>query len=349
MLSADEPPPPEASSVVLVRIDHVFEERVIRALVEAGPDRVIAIPGAGAPVAVAAHVRPGLRAELAVSLAQGSTTGLPEGVEVIEPGQLSGAYEHALRKREAPYVMPLSPETLPAVERRMFQGAYKGVTDLVTKWVWPWPARYVTKWAAERGISPNLVTAVSLVCVVAAFLLFIQGQFLAGLVAAWLMTFLDTVDGKLARLTLTSTKWGNVFDHSIDLVHPPFWYIAWASGLGAEPGRMFGEYIDLVLIVIVVGYLLGRIQEGIFLGLFKIEMHAWRRLDSRFRLITARRNPNLLLLTIGAVVGRPELGFAAVAGWTVISLLFHTVRILQSLAARRRGPITSWLAEEARP
>ena len=41
------------------------------------------------------------------------------------------------------------------------------------------------------------------------------------------MTFLDTVDGKLARVTLTSSPFGNVLDHSLDLIHPPFWYWAW--------------------------------------------------------------------------------------------------------------------------
>ena len=49
------------------------------------------------------------------------------------------------------------------------------------------------------------------------------------------MTFLDTVDGKLARTTLTSSKWGDIFDHGIDLVHPPFWYVAWGAGPRRQP------------------------------------------------------------------------------------------------------------------
>ena len=114
----------------------------------------------------------------------------------------------------------------------MFMGTYKGATDLVTKYLWPRPAFYVTRALAPTSITPNIVTALSAVCVVLAFWLFWEGYFLAGLVSAWLMTFLDTVDGKLARTTLTSSKWGDVFDHGIDLIHPPFWYAAWALGLG---------------------------------------------------------------------------------------------------------------------
>ncbi len=45
------------------------------------------------------------------------------------------------------------------------------------------------------------------------------------------MTFLDTVDGKLAHVTLTSSRFGHIFDHSLDLLHPPFCYLAWGLGL----------------------------------------------------------------------------------------------------------------------
>ena len=49
----------------------------------------------------------------------------------------------------------------------------------------------------------------------------------------WLMTFLDTVDGKLARVTVTSSRIGDVLDHGLDIIHPPLWYIAWGVGLPA--------------------------------------------------------------------------------------------------------------------
>jgi phosphatidylglycerophosphate synthase len=44
---------------------------------------------------------------------------------------------------------------------------------------------------------------------------------------------LDTVDGKLARVTVTSGRFGHCFDHIIDLIHPPVWYILWGRGLKA--------------------------------------------------------------------------------------------------------------------
>ncbi len=43
--------------------------------------------------------------------------------------------------------------------------------------------------------------------------------------------------------------------------------------------------------VVVVGYLAGRLLEGLFLLLFSMETHCWRPIDTLFRTITARRNP----------------------------------------------------------
>jgi phosphatidylglycerophosphate synthase len=332
-----------ASAQLVLRGDHVFDDALVADLART-PNAVL-VGTDGAPIA--ANVgNPDHAAALSEVMAMaGRLPGeLGAALRVLAPAELSSAYRRALRKRETPYVFRLQrEEDRTAVERAMFGGAYKGVTDFVTKYVWPEPAFWVTRACAATGISPNAVTWVSLLLVVAAFVLFLKGYFLSGLVAAWLMTFLDTVDGKLARVTLTSTKLGDVFDHGIDLVHPPFWYAAWLGGLHAV-GLARPDEI-LLFVIVVGGYVLGRLQEGVFLWLFRIEIHVWEAIDSRFRLVTARRNPNLFLLTIFALVGRPDLGMVAVAVWTVLSLVFHFVRIGQALHRRRvEGPLVSWLA-----
>lgn len=265
------------------------------------------------------------------------------GLEIVDPASIGSAYNNALRKRELPYVASLLETPLDEVERRTFGASYKGVTDFVTKWLWPRPARTVTRWAAERRITPNAVTAASLVLVLVALGLFAEGLFFAGLVAGWVMTFLDTVDGKLARVTHSSSKWGNVFDHGIDLIHPPFWWAAWWWGLG---GAAAGAPLEAAMWIIVVGYVAGRLIEGAFLQAFAIEIHIWRRIDSLVRQVTARRNPNLALLSIAVIFGEPGLGFYAVAAWTLISLAFHLARLGQAFISRRSGRgVDSWLAE----
>ena len=322
---------------VLLRADWVYDDALVRGLVAAETDLALhAVDG----VTVALNVAAADAGDAAALLAAGRA---PASATEIGATALADSYNNALRKkREAPFLLPLNEAALPAIEQRVFGSSYKGVTDLVTLYVWPRPAKAVTRLCALAGITPNQVTTLSLVLVLAAMALFWTGHYGWGLVAAWGMTFLDTVDGKLARVTLRSSPFGNVYDHSIDLIHPPFWWWAWIVGLGAvglplaEPG--------VVLAVIVAGYVLQRVEEGVFIAFFGIEMHIWQRFDSKFRLITARRNPNLLLLTVSVLVGRPDLGIVWVAYWTAISLAIHALRLLQAALARRRGKLESWLA-----
>lgn len=269
------------------------------------------------------------------------------GTRVETADSLSPSYTQKLLKSDPPVVLPIRPENLHALERHLFDGSYKGVTDLVTKWVWPRPARWVTGILAGAAVRPNVVTLVGLGLVVAVAGLFAIGQYGFGLLLAWTMTFLDTVDGKLARVTISSTPLGHILDHGTDIVHPPFWYIAWGYGLAATPFALDPPALRRVLLTIVVAYVLGRLIEGAFnAGLAKFSMFSWRPVDSYFRLIMARRNPNLLLLSAALIAGRPDWGLIAVAAWTVASTAFLAVRLTMAVYARvAEGPLRPWLAE----
>jgi len=223
-------------------------------------------------------------------------------------------------------------------------GSYKGVTDLVTKYLWPVPAFFVTKLCAKLKLTPNQVTSVGAVLMLVALYAFYKGEYGPGLIAGWIMTFLDTVDGKLARVTLTSSKWANIFDHGIDLVHPPFWFWAWAIGLWWH-GANFHPSLHEFLIQAMFGfYILGRLAEGYFIARFKIHIHVWRKIDSYFRLISSRRNPNMIVLTLSLFMGEPEAGFVIIVAWSVITFLIHCVQILQAEWYRfRTGSLQSWL------
>jgi phosphatidylglycerophosphate synthase len=326
---ADDP----GAADILLSADCLFGGSVLAGLAGLAPGAV-AVDDQGRACAARAPAGPGTVA----MVAEGRAVAPEEG---LTGADVAGRYDTRLRKRADPTVHRVVDRA--AAERVLFDASYKGVTDLVTKHVWPAPALVVTRWCARAGITPNQVTWASAVLVAVAFWLFWQGAFGAGLVAAWAMTFLDTVDGKLARVTLTSSRFGDILDHGIDLVHPPFWWWAWAVGCAAV-----GQPLDdggWTLGVIVAGYVLQRAEESLFRARIGMQMHVWRRFDSLFRQVTARRNPNLLILTVAAAAGAPREGLVAVAAWIAICLVVHAVRIVQAFLAARRGPLTSWLAE----
>ncbi|HZF44135.1 MAG TPA: CDP-alcohol phosphatidyltransferase family protein [Sphingomonadaceae bacterium] len=296
----------------------------------------------GAPVL--AHALNAEAASAIEAAMRGGDLELPPG-HVAWPAEAAGGlHSAALRKKEAPFVLRLTPDNAEAAERASYDGAYKGVTDVLTLYLWRRPAFYLTRWSAQAGLSPNFITAVGAVLCAAAFWLFWIGEYWPGIAAGFVFMVLDTVDGKLARCTGTSSKWGNVFDHGIDLIHPPFWWWAWLHGLDAYGTPLASDTANMALAVIVGGYVLQRVIEGVFMRRFGMHIHVWQQIDSQFRLITARRNPNMVILVAAMLVARPDIGILAVAAWTVLSLIFHAVRMVQAeVVNARTGKVVSWL------
>jgi len=329
--------------VIALSANYFYDDRLIVALIEHESDLLLVSNDVGAASVPVALVGPASHVEALIPTLQtgkcSEATANASGFEKTAPTDVVPAYDPKLRKHAPPFILPADPARAGETQERIFSASYKGVTDFVTKWVWPLPARIVTGWCAQSGISPNAVTTLSYVMALVALVAFWQGDFGGGLLSAWIMTFLDTVDGKLARVTLTSSKLGDFLDHGLDLIHPPFWWAAWGAGL-AGPGVLFGAF-DFWVAIIFGGYIVGRLLEGVFILAFGQEMFTWQRFDYGFRLVIARRNPNLVLLSGGLILGRPDLGFIAVGIWTICCILIQCVRIAQATALKMRGEVIS--------
>ena len=270
------------------------------------------------------------------------------GVTPKTPEELGGNYDKALRKMETPYALDVRATPVLDIMQRQFDSSYKGITDFVTKFIWPLPAFHVTRFCAWLKLTPNMVTTLSLIMVFAALYFFWQGEWLLGFATGWFMTFLDTVDGKLARTTMTYSAWGNIYDHGIDLIHPPFWYIAWFVGLGAS--FALSDAMSLALLAILIGYAVDRAIEGVFIALHGFHIHVWRPINSGLRFIIARRNPNMFIFMIGIIASifvpvASKWGFYAVAIWVWACIVFNLVVVFVSLFVKR--PLKSWMDSHA--
>lgn len=327
--------------MIIASLDYAWDPAWLKAIA-ARPSSVLTLGGRP----VLAHVPAGgpAAAPVADALARGDMSAL--GTLQLIAAETVELSDVELRKRERPFVLRLDPADPEAVERAAYDASYKGVTDVLTLYLWRRPAFYLTRMAAEAGLSPNMVTAIGAVFCVLAFFLFWEGQYWLGVASAFVFMVLDTVDGKLARCTGTSSHWGNLFDHGIDLVHPPFWWWAWVHGLAAYGRPLEPIYLTMLLWAIIGGYVAQRLIEGVFVRRYGgIHIHVWQRIDSRFRLVTARRNPNMVLLVAALLFGRPDVGLELVALWTILSLIFHAVRMAQASVKSEQGEaIVSWLA-----
>ena len=291
----------------------------------------------------------GVKVDIAKSLI-GQASEKLEGTDIkaVHPQDLDDGYNKALRKNEPPYALNIQETGAADIMRRQFKGSYKGITDFVTKWFWPVPAFYVTRLCAAMRITPNSVTTLSLIMTFAAMYYFWQGQWFLGFLTGWFMTFLDTVDGKLARTTMTYSYWGNIYDHGIDLVHPPFWYIAWFVGLGGifRIQEIFTNPMTLAIAAICFGYVFDRFIEGIFMRQHGFHIHVWTKANSALRFFIARRNPNMFIFMIAICLTPwwPESGkwgLVAIAIWVWICTSCNTISLIAGMLAKR--PLKSWM------
>ena len=330
---------PGEATLIVLRGDRLYDGRILSALAD-GQQPLMLVDSDGQPCALRGSAS---RASEFLALLTDETrqwTGDP----CFTPDQLVTDPRTSLKSIAVPRVEAIRSSNRKRLEKELFTGSYKGVTDLVTKWLWPLPARWATHLCLHLGVNPNAVTLMSLILAILATMAFWQGAYLTGLAAAWLMTFLDTLDGKLARVSIESSQFGDRLDHGLDLLHPPFWYLAW--GLGLSGGWALTPDFGVVIAILFLTYIGGRLCEGAFSWLAGFSLFVWRPFDSINRLVTARRNPNLLLLTGSLVAARPDIGLWLVAMWHLVSTAVLLARLGWAGWQRlRKAELVSWLEQ----
>lgn len=306
-------------------------------LSDATLDWLIAHPGlvvrskAGMPLAVVVDRERGLRLS---DLADDRRIA-DEGLTVGSAGDLLGLFNRKLRRQQDGLALSLAEDTTAAVEWALFQDVYKGITDIVTRYVWPIPAFWAVRLLSRLGVTPNGVTICGVMLTFAVGVLFYQGAFAAGLGLAWVMTFLDTVDGKLARVTCTSSRLGDLLDHIPDLIHPPLWWICFAAGLAQTGGLT--PAVQTSCVVILATYVLGRLCERLFKKQHGFNQYLWTAFDAKLRMVIARRNTILAILSVGALVQAIDLAFHVAAAWSIVTIGIQAQRCIQAGQERRRG------------
>ncbi len=330
---------PKSGRILIFNGRDVFENRTIQAVIDR-PDCILQYESEIAAAFIEAD-----QAKNVIAHMQDPSRKIPDDITGINTHDLK-SFDTNLRRSTKPLLESVSRERKSELENELYGNAYRGITDLVTKFVWPRPAKQAVRICARLGVTPNMVTTIGLLLVIAACFLFAHQYYAWGLLAGWIMTYLDTVDGKLARVTINSSQFGHLYDHMIDLIHPPIWYIIWGGSLIGFSGAM-GLSLDQMNWAIIIAYISGRIVEVIFPLLGTCGVFTWRPLDAWFRLITARRNPCMILLTLSVLAGRPDWGFIAVTFWTVMTTVLLNLRLVYAAAIRlRHGPLSSWLSED---
>ena len=125
-------------------------------------------------------------------------------------------------------------------DRVLLNSAVKGSDGFFTTFFVSTWSRYVARWAARAGLSPNQVTVIALLIGIAAAVAFATGEragYIAGGILVYLSFVADCVDGQLARYTRRFSKFGAWLDSVFDRTKE---YVAFAGlGIGAASGEVW--------------------------------------------------------------------------------------------------------------
>ncbi len=247
-------------------------------------------------------------------------------VKPLAPGDFDG-YIPSLRRTLPAYLFRIvDADAVARVERFLYESNCKGATDFLTKYAYPPLVRRALGPLTRRRVHPDRVTAFGIVCCFAAVPFFAAGWWLPGLLLGYLMTVLDSVDGKLARVTFTSSKRGRILDHGTDIVHPPIWYWAWAWGLSG--GNPFSPVFQASLWLAGL-YVADRVVEALFKSRTGRSVQDYTPLDTRLRTFVSRRNVNLALFTLALPLGLGVEAFYAILALQLATAVYHLARLIQ--------------------
>ena len=230
------------------------------------------------------------------------------------------------------------------IGRAAYDGTFPRVGDALTLYVGRRLAFTPVRWAIGAGFPAAAAIAAEALLAALVFACFWHGYYWLGLLLSVAVMLASVTALMLSRLT-HATPATSRLRSAVELLYPLLWWWGWEHGLAAY-GRPFEPiYATMVLWVVVGGTIAIQVVEAIAMHRANgMELHAWRPIDSRVRLLSASRNSNLAILALALLFRRPDSGFVLVAWSTLISLIFHSVRLAQLTEQQsRRLQIKSWL------
>ncbi|MFV2007529.1 MAG: CDP-alcohol phosphatidyltransferase family protein [Longimicrobiales bacterium] len=330
-------PSSDDDAVVLVAADTVLDPRLYRMVFgAAGPAWVgdrseqSGDQGSGEVVAVGLRTVSGWRDGASHEF----VGGLEERILVDE----LDAYLPDLRRTLRPYwVSARSADDRTRAAGRILDSAQKGVLDLPARYLHPPAENFLARLLSSTSLTPNHVTFITAITGFTATYLFATGSYGLGLVLALVTNVLDGVDGKLARIKLQTSPFGNALDHTLDVSFEFSWYVALGWGLsgGAVRSGPFG--VALALIAVMIGT---RGVSGVYKLITGRQIHDHRAFDRAVRLVAGRRNIYVMVLLAGFLVDRVGAAFTLSLWWALGTLGVYVARTMLAWATRRSGGAT---------
>ncbi len=247
------------------------------------------------------------------------------------------SYIDDLRLDYTPYFFPVDEKTdIRKSENIMYEANFKGTLDFIAIFIYKYPVREITRYISRfHWITPNQITFLSIVSSFAVPLLLALGYWGWAMLIGWAMFIFDSVDGKLARLTIRLSRTAGIIEHATSSPALFLWFasLGWyfSNGDILNPDLLS----NIACWTLLVLYWVDKSVNGFFRAKFKYDLYNHSVFDKKFHLIACRRAIIHLIITAGYVTGKLLDGFYFLAGWMAFSFIVHLSRMLWILVTKK--------------
>lgn len=318
-----------ADKVVIVRADFVFDRRLLEKIAAHGAAARLVAPG-GEVLGLAKLKNEDARGLLCSGELQPGIKSM-HGLQDVKTDSIP-KYVPNMRRSFAPYWQFIEDDAdLRSAADKVMDSAQKGVLDFPARYLHPIPENLLARLLAHTSITPNQITIISAILAFIGTYWFATQQYAGALFMAVVAGILDGVDGKLARIKLLSSPFGDRLDHSLDVSFEFSWYIAIGWGLYQSTGDWSLFSYGFLIVVIM---LLARALSGLYLLQTGHQIHDHTSFDRTVRLFAGRRNIYVLILLIGYLSDSFLTSFYVVIIWGIATVAIYALRNIIVFARR---------------
>lgn len=216
-------------------------------------------------------------------------------VEIFDITRIE-SYASKMRKEIKPWWIDIdSEEELKRAKEMIIENASKNPSDALACYVHKPIENKLVAVISNYSITPNQLSILVNILAYTATVLFFFGYLLLGSVLTFVVGIADGLDGKLARVKLSTSKLG-ALEHSFDLLFEFSWFITLSWFLFRSTGSSTPLFICIFIIVFVTFY---RHVYDQFRGTMGRSLDDSGSFERKFRRVAGRRNLYNIPILVG--------------------------------------------------
>ena len=195
---------------------------------------------------------------------------------------------------------------------------------------------FLVRRLAGTSITANQVTVLTTVLGFVVAALYFTGKLRVGVLLAIFVEVLDGVDGKLARVTRTTSRAGEL-EHIADFFYENACYLALGAYLSSI-GLAHAWFAAIAMVLFDLTDTLAYAAMDVWWNLSLDNASPWL---TRFRLIGGRRNIYNWIFLFGFFLNLPGAAFYAASAWAGITATIHAAWVISEAMSRSHTPLSS--------